>query len=209
VPSRSIIITVSTILTLAEIAANPDLLTFNITIPSGDLVLLRPLLPEDVALLAAFLNGLSEQTRRFWNMDDYGVIAARGHCDSIAKYDKLRFVAISTTVNTIIALLEFSLAIPENDETRYSRYGISLSSTDCRFGPCIADVFQGKGVAVALFPYMVNVAKNLGKYRIILWGGVFAENQKAVRFYYKVGFQLVGDFLSQDGRKCLDMMLPI
>jgi len=73
----------------------------------------------------------------------------------------------------------------------------------------MADAFQGNGAAVALFPYMVRVAKNLGKDRIILWGGVFAENQRAVRFYYKVGFQLAGDFLSQDGRKCLDMMLTI
>jgi len=40
-------------------------------------------------------------------------------------------------------------------------------------------------------------------------GGVFADNEKALRFYTRVGFNPVGEFENSDHARCLDMMLAI
>lgn len=93
------------------------------------------------------------------------------------------------------------------DIVRYKGYGRPLcQGTDCRFGPCIAESLQGTGLGSLLFPYLVKIAKQLGQRRMILWGGVFVENTKAIRYYVKNGFVEVGRFKNNDGIDCLDMI---
>ncbi|MFE9363057.1 hypothetical protein ACFYNN_09525 [Streptomyces sp. NPDC006978] len=45
--------------------------------------------------------------------------------------------------------------------------------------------------------------------RIILWGGVRADNPRAIRYYEKNGFQRVGRFTEADGTLSPDMMLAL
>ena len=44
---------------------------------------------------------------------------------------------------------------------------------------------------------------------MILWGGVFAENARAIRYYEKNGFRLCGQFQDPDGRECWDGFLSL
>ncbi|MEU2180061.1 GNAT family N-acetyltransferase [Streptomyces thermolilacinus] len=53
------------------------------------------------------------------------------------------------------------------------------------------------------------MARRFGRNRIILWGGVLADNQRAIRFYEKQGFRTVGSFTGADGAESLDMMLDL
>lgn len=194
-------------LTLAKVAAIPDLVTSTVTLPAGDAVLYRPLLPTDVERLAAFLSGLSAQTRRFWVHPSYDRETAQALCDAIGRYDKLRLVAVKD--DAIIAVYEFSMDLVQSDLDRYAGYGIELNpATDCRFGPCVADEYQGTGLAQALFSPTVEIARRFGQRRIILWGGVFTENERAVRFYEKLGFQRAGEFVKEDG-PCYDMIYTL
>ena len=161
-------------LTLLDVAESPSLLTWQVALRTGEVVTVRPLAAQDVYALASFLAGLSSETRRFWHLASYDLAQAQALCGAIARYDKLRFVVQQTgSQDTIIGLLEFSFDLTDDDRRRYAGYGIDLfDGRDCRFGPCLADAYQGKGAAAAIFPHMVEVACRFGRRRILLWGGV-------------------------------------
>lgn len=200
-------------LSLGSIADRPELATFPVTLSSGEQEVLRPLAHDDTNKLGSFLLGLSEETKR-------NIISADGHlppatelCEAINKYDKLRLVVetvpSSETDDRIVGLMEFSFDIPEGDIERYKRAGYSLDqNTDCRFGPTIADDYQDRGHGSKIFPYVVKIAREFGKERIILWGGVLKDNERAIHYYEKHGFKTVGTF--SDGEdEMVDMILDM
>jgi len=197
-------------LTLARIAEAPEVLTRHLESPDGARLVFRPMARTDAESLAGFLTGLSPETRRFSTFDGHDLAAARELCSAIARYDKLRLVLEEEASGGIVGLLEFSLSLPQNDVARYRKAGIHLDEgTDCRFGPTLADEHQGKGLATQVFPLICEVARRLGKRRIILWGGVLADNPRAIRYYEKNGFRTVGSFTGPDGQRSLDMILDI
>lgn len=177
----------------------------------GGTAVFRPLETADVGRLAEFLSSLSGETRRFWNLESYDHSAAAELCDAIGRYDKLRFVAQETAAPfLLLASFEFSFGIPPGDTERFRSYGITLSeTTDCRFAPCVRDALQGSGLANALMPLAVDIARRFGRSRIILWGGVDSENRRAIRFYEKHGFTSLGRFGNPGGREAIDMILHL
>ncbi|MYS53565.1 GNAT family N-acetyltransferase, partial [Streptomyces sp. SID6013] len=179
-------------LTLTEIAEDPLRLTSRLKPHGGSDVVLRPLTHADAGQLAEFLDALSSESRRFSTFGGYDLATARELCDAIARYDKLRLVLEDVPSGRIVGLLEFSLALTPGDIARYQDAGIRLAeTTDCRFGPTLADGYQGRGVGTLAFPLVTEVARLLGRTRIILWGGVRADNPRAIRYYKKNGFQPV------------------
>lgn len=198
--------------TLGDVATNPGLATWQVMLPSGELVVLRPLSPEDARPLGTFLEGLSPQTRRFWRVDSYDLAQAQALCDAIARYDKLDLVVATQAGpgTEIVGLMQFSFDLVPEVVRRFRGYGIDLTpGRDCRFGPCLADAYQGQGAGGALFPHVVEVARRFAQERILLWGGVDAANRRAIRFYEKIGFVWVGDFVARDGDACCDMLYEI
>ena len=197
-------------LTLAQVAQRPQTVTYSVVTRSAGHLILRPLEAQDVDALAAFLMGLSPETRYFSTFASYDLAMAQAMCDAINRYDKLRFVVESSANSTIIGLMEFSLDIPKGDLRRYAEYGVPLDARyDCRFGPTLADEVQSVGIGSALFPALVDVARRFGKQRMILWGGVLADNSRALRFYEKQGFRRVGAFTEADGLRVVDMILVV
>ncbi|MEV5704450.1 GNAT family N-acetyltransferase [Actinoallomurus sp. NPDC052274] len=197
-------------LTLTKIAEDPRVLTYRMNLSDGSTAVLRPLTHADTERLAVFLRGLSAESRRFSTFDGYGLAAARDLCAAIARYDKLRLVLEDAAAETIIGLFELSLAITAGDLARYRAAGIRLTeTTDCRFGPTLADAYQGRKVGTLAFPLVTEIVRRLGRTRIILWGGVLADNARAIRFYEKNGFQHIGSFTRPDGIRSLDMMLDL
>ncbi|MFC4467940.1 GNAT family N-acetyltransferase [Streptomyces xiangluensis] len=194
-------------LTLTEIAEDPLVLERRLDLRDGTEVVFRTLTHTDAERLAGFLEGLSPESRRLSTFDGYDLAAARELCDAIARYDKLRLVLEEVPSGRIIGLLELSLALTPADIARYQEAGIHLTeTTDCRFGPTLADDYQGRGVGTLTFPLIADVARRLGRTRIILWGGVLADNARAIRYYEKNGFRPVGSFAGTVGAPSLDMM---
>jgi GNAT superfamily N-acetyltransferase len=110
----------------------------------------------------------------------------------------------------VVGMIEFSFAITEADMLRYTAYGVSLDpATDCRFGPTLADDYQGRGVGTLVLPFVIDVARRFGKRRIMLWGGVFANNARAIRYYEKNGFRVLGSFFDGNGNESFDMLLDL
>lgn len=60
-----------------------------------------------------------------------------------------------------------------------------------------------------VIPFVMEAVRRLERTRVILWGGVLADNARALRFYEKNGFQLVGPFTGPDGTPSLDMILHL
>jgi len=197
------------VLTLSTVAADPKLVTYSLTLTNGNKAILRPLEADDVNKLDDFLSGLSEETKRLITAPDADLPTATELCDAINKYDKLRFVLEATPENRIIGLLEFSFGIPDGDIRRFKTASYMLDeNTDCRFGPTLADNYQNKGLGTSLFSYITEIARQFGKKRIILWGGVLKDNARAVHYYKKHGFKIVGTF-SDKGDEMLDMILNL
>jgi diamine N-acetyltransferase len=195
-------------LTLTDIAANPHLLTASLTTRSGEKLRIHPLEASDAEKLAEFLSRLSPETRRFSPFSSYDLEAAQEMCDAIAQYDKLRFVIENSAA--MVGLLEFSFAILESDTARYAAYNITLDpATDCRFGLTLADDTQNKGVGTLAVPFILDVARKFGKKRILLWGGVFADNARAIRYYEKNGFKTLGKFSYPGIGELVDMMVEL
>lgn len=197
-------------LTLTDIAEDPLRLTCRLTVHDGSAVVVRPLTHADAGHLARFLEALSRASRRFSTFDGYDLATARELCDAIARHDKLRLVIEEVPSGRIVGLIEFSLDLTPADIARYRGAGIHLSgATDCRFGPTLADDHQDRGLGTLVLPSVMETARLLGRTRIILWGGVRADNPRAIRYYEKNGFQRVGRFTEADGTLSLDMMLDL
>jgi RimJ/RimL family protein N-acetyltransferase len=197
-------------LTLLDIEKDPSILTYEILLKNNEIAILRPLEKTDIEILTKFLENLSKKTRKNYTLDSYDKNTAQEFCNAINRYDKLRFLLIEKTTNDCIGIFEYSLDIPESDETRFANYNIQLNSeTDCRMGPCLSDLYQNSGIGSMVFPYLIKIAKNLGQQRMILWGGVFSDNERAISFYEKNGFKRLGSFTNQDNKASLDMIIEI
>ena len=69
------------------------------------------------------------------------------------------------------------------------------SKKDCTMAPSVADKWQSRGLGSTFFQYVANQLKTAEKLeRIILWGGVQSTNNKAIGFYRKLGFRVLGEF---------------
>ncbi len=190
--------------TLKLVAADPGCATFSIEMPEK--AILEPLSSSDEEALAVFFEELSQQTRRFYSVTDAESLAHE-HCAAIAQYDKLRLVLRSPIKGPIVALVEFSFDLTAGDVDRFATHGHGLRpETDCRWGLCVADEWQGRGVGTALARPSFEIARRFGRERIILWGGVHAANSTAVCYYRKVGFTEAGRFTNDDGIDCVDML---
>lgn len=168
----------------------------------------RPLGNADVENLSMFLKGLSKQTQEFSTFDSYDIKMATKLCDSIDKYDKLRFV-ITNQTGEIVGLIELSFDIPDSDIKRFVSYGFKLDiKNTIRFGPTLSDKYQGIGLGAKVFEFIKDITKKFNRNTIILWGGVFQKNVNAIKYYQKVGFSKVGDFI-KDNQVSVDMVIKL
>lgn len=95
----------------------------------------------------------------------------------------------------IIAYLLGKRPPHDGDIQRYAARGIHLDpATTASLAPSVADPYQNQGVASAVMPHLLRMARSVGLRTLILWGGVIADNDLAQGFYRKWGFVNVGEF---------------
>ncbi|MEY4540480.1 MAG: hypothetical protein RLZZ306_2237 [Bacteroidota bacterium] len=130
-------------------------------------------------------------------------------CKNIGKDNTFRFVAITLCTRRIIGYFIAENEVSENDRSRFLKNEIDLKSEECcSIAPSISDDYQGSGVGMALFKFMMDYLKEQQKHHLILLGGVQKENEKAIRFYQKMGFQEAGEF-DRNGVLNLNMWMMI
>lgn len=133
-------------LTIAGVMSAPALATWDLAQLDESQhahAVFRPLASRDMHPLARFLEGLSPLARERSTFPSYDFATASDLCDAIGKYDKLRMVV--ETGGSVVGLVEFSFDLPSPDVERYRDAGVDLDQrTDCRFGPTLADEYQGR-----------------------------------------------------------------
>jgi diamine N-acetyltransferase len=173
----------------------------------------RPLAREDAEAFGRFLEGLSVRTRMLFGPHPLNAEEACKLCNAVDESQIIRLV-LETPENEIIGYFILFPTVRPGETKRYAEVGIRLSGeTDCTFAPCLADAYQGKGLARAAMDHIVALARKLGFSRMVLSGGTQAINIAGRAFYTKVGFETVREFVSNHPTRGridnLDMMLHL
>ena len=166
----------------------------------------RRLTSNDFAKLFEYLQNLSKHSKSHFGphkFDLQSIIVFYEQCNN-----NIGYLALDNETQNIVAYSIIKIGLLDHDRPRLLSYGLILNEKkDCTFAPSVADLWQSYGIANALFHYILSDIKTIGIERIILWGGVQKENQKAFNFYVKNGFRTIGQF-SHEGEN-FDMILDI
>ena len=156
-------------------------------------VLLRRLNAGDFDKLVDYFQRLSPDTiKRFGphRFDKQSIVDVYEHSTEYKGY-----LAQDIDTSEIIAYSIIKTGYLEHDCSRLQSYGLTPDNkTDCTFAPSVADDWQSLGVGNSLFNFILSDLKADGIKRILLWGGVQSDNLKAVNYYVKNGFRIVGEF---------------
>jgi GNAT superfamily N-acetyltransferase len=168
--------------------------------------------PTDAQILGDYFLNLSADTKRRYGPHPFDRETAERLCVSTNPEDTLRMIALlgSGASQRVVAYFILILGIRQDDAARYEKLAIPLQAhTDCTLAPSVADDFQAKGLGSALMKRLIEIAKTLGRRRMVLWGGTQATNDRAIHFYHKHGFRTVGEFQEPPGFNNYDMILDL
>lgn len=168
----------------------------NITLRDGRQAIVRPLEAGDVEPLTDFFLGLSERTRSRYGPHPFDRETAIKLCAAIDNNVTIRFVAElqNSGDRRFIGYMILSREIWSGDRERY-HWLDSFDNTAC-FAPVIADAYQDQGIGSQMGRFVLDCARKIGLKRVILMGGVMAENDIARRVYTKLGFRQLGEFIT-------------
>jgi GNAT superfamily N-acetyltransferase len=197
-------------LDVEAVTANPGLVTTHVQLPQGETVTWRLLRSGDGPLLGRYFQGLGEETRSRYGPHPLDADEARQLCEEIDLRRVWRFVAVADgEPPEIIAYFIVKLGVSAPEIGRYALHLYRLRNrTDVTLAPSVADAYQGQGVGSALMPHLLDVLRRLGKRRVVLMGGVQADNERALAFYRRFGFRQVGSFKTRHHNN-YDMILEL
>jgi diamine N-acetyltransferase len=167
---------------------------------SQENIKVRKLISSDFDALLFYLQHLSPETKSRFGPHSFDF-------DSVIQFynrtDVTGFVAIETIYNTIIGYSIIKDGILYFETERLYKYEYpDIHNNSCTYAPSVADAWQGKGIGKLMFEHIVNDCQQKFIKRIILWGGVQSTNNKALHFYKRLGFVVLGEFeyngLNQD-----------
>lgn len=147
----------------------------------------------DTERLLHYLNNLSDETKSRFAPHAFTAAAIEAVYNCGERFTG--YTAIEENTGNIIAYAIVKKGFLQHDSERLMHYGMVLSNeTDCTFAPSVADAWQGRGIGKQLFSFIAADLKTNGIKRIILWGGVQSSNYRAVHYYTKNGFTILGEF---------------
>jgi ribosomal protein S18 acetylase RimI-like enzyme len=153
---------------------------------------LRRLNSNDFDNLFDYLQNLSAETKKRFgphNFDKQSII------DFYDLNTNLGYIAHTVDTKEIIGYSIIKIGYLVHDAKRLESYGITLNNkTDCTFAPSVADLWQSCGIGNTLFRFILSDLMTTEIERIILWGGVQMDNERAVNYYKKNGFKTLGQF---------------
>jgi diamine N-acetyltransferase len=164
-----------------------------VTLKNNRQVLLRKLTETDLDRLYTYLQLLSDVTKNRFGPHSFDKQTIAGLLNSNNHWG---FAAFDKNSNKIVAYAIVKIGYLEHDSYRLQSYGLQLShDTDCTFAPSVADNWQSSGLGNQLFQFILSELKTKTTIkRVILWGGVQTANEKAVNYYQRSGFKILGTF---------------
>lgn len=177
-----------------------------LTAKNNKQVFLRRLEERDFDHLFVYLQGLSPETKKRFGPHPFDRQSVLDFYTSST--NNWGYVAEDVETAEIVAYSIIKIGYLAHDGTRLQSYGLVFNDqTDCTFAPSVADSWQSFGIGNALFEFILADLEKASIQRIILWGGVQADNDKALNYYKKNGFKTVGQF--QNNVHNYDMILEI
>jgi GNAT superfamily N-acetyltransferase len=159
-------------------------------------------------MLGDFFVALSPATRELYAPHEFSHTYAAKLCSSQDFSRTIPLIATDQKRERGVAYFLLCLHVFDEEARRYEGYGVHLDNVrDCMLAPCVADEYQGQGVASALVPPLLSLTRALQRRYLILYGGTQARNARGLRFYAKAGFREMGRF-PEDGFN-VDMMLDL
>jgi GNAT superfamily N-acetyltransferase len=172
----------------------------------GKTVELRGLKYSDIPALADYLHALSQETRTRFGPHGFDSASVQAVFSDGSPH--LGYIALDKTSGRMVAYAIIRKGFLPHDAPRLASYGLQLDEhADATYAPSVADHWQGLGLGTRLFQYILEDLRQRSTKRIILWGGVQQTNEKAVRYYQRLGFRTLGAF-EYHGLN-LDMVLDI
>lgn len=142
--------------------------------------------------LCSYYNRLSDETKKRFGphpFDKQSVVTIYNNPRNLG------YLGIDCLNDQIVAYCIVRVGFLEHDRDRLESYGLILDpETDAAFAPSVADEWQSFGIGNRMFYFIVDDLKSLGIQRMILWGGVQCGNDKAVKFYKRNNFRILGEF---------------
>lgn len=171
---------------------------------NGKKVLVRLLQQSDIEKLYNYLSSLSTETKSRFGPHPFDWQTIENICNNTD--DVKRYVAIDEPSDEITAYMLFKQGMIYWDQKRYAEHNQHYNySTTVTYAPSVADAWQSSGLGSAMYMAIEPELKSKGVQHIILWGGVQAGNERAVNFYKKVGYDIMGSFW-HDEKDNLDMV---
>ncbi len=165
-----------------------------LVLKNAETVIIRKVAAEDAEMLLHFLQNLSAEAQSTFAPHAFDEATIRHICENTAADGILRYVAVDQE-RRCIAYSLLKTGIIWHDADRLTRYGVNLSEHFYgTFAPCVAEAYYGSGLAQEILRHIEEEARGQQMNRLVLWGGVQKGNTRAVRFYKKSGFSIVGEF---------------
>jgi diamine N-acetyltransferase len=165
-----------------------------IYLKNGLPVNIRLIKHSDEIKLLHYFSGLSPQTKTYFGPHAFDEETVSLICHDFSN-EYIRVVAETEGRQSIIAYAIIKNGFLQHDAARLMAYGLQLNtSADCTFAPSVADEWQSAGVGAAMLNFIIPMLQQQNKQRIILWGGVQCSNEKAIAFYKKYAFTILGSF---------------
>lgn len=162
-------------------------------LPKEDHIRYRRITTDDLQNLQLYLYCLSPDSRKRFGPHQFDLNALSQLYEK--SNDHMGYIALEENTGKIIAYAILKKGYLEYDSQRLHSYGIQPDhQTDCTYAPSVADEWQGRGIGTALCKYILSDVEKMRFRRIILWGGVQADNERAVRYYQHNGFTILGEF---------------
>jgi GNAT superfamily N-acetyltransferase len=170
-----------------------------------DSIEIRTTLAADFNELNRYFAELSYETKRRFAPHPEDADTLKAICEHSYQSDIIPTIAIDTSSSRIVAYTLVKLGLNWFDNDRLKSYGIELSPRSCAtLAPSVADSYQGKGIGWLILRWVVEELQKQNRTTIVLWGGVQADNKKAISYYLRNGFKEVGRF-EHDGQN-IDMI---
>lgn len=166
---------------------------------------IRLLEKNDAAALFGYLQQLSGESKSRFGPHAFDAVTINDICDHLPE-DTERYIAIDETSGKIIAYMLVKNGMIEWDRQRYAGWGCQLDeNTTVTFAPSVADEWQCCGLGSAIYAVIESHLKRRNVQNVVLWAGVQATNTKALAFYSKWSYQLMGSFC-HEGKDNYDML---
>jgi GNAT superfamily N-acetyltransferase len=150
--------------------------------------IIQLLQPSEIVNLSLFLEQLPTEVTQWYQPHSFTVRDIQFFYNNTP--GSIGFISIEPLTGKIIGYAALLTGGNRYDIARWQQYQYSFHPTTvASYAPVIAPAYQGIGLAKKMFDVIIaHCNRHTTVRKLLLWGGVKAENEKAIRFYEKIGF---------------------